>query len=95
MNTRKKLTADAQKLIFIMVGLPGRGKSYISRKLTAFLCWRGYKAQIFNVGRYRRETPQGHGAKADYFDPSNSSAVASREKAAMDALEDLFAFLGR
>ena len=38
-----------------MVGLPARGKSFVSRKLEAYLNWSGSQAKIFNVGRYRRQ----------------------------------------
>ncbi len=41
-------------LIITMVGLPARGKSYLSRKLRNFLCWSGLKGKIFNFGMYRR-----------------------------------------
>ncbi len=32
----------------------GRGKSFVARKLHAYLTWRGNPCQVFNVGRYRR-----------------------------------------
>ena len=38
-----------------MVGLPARGKSYISKKLCKYLIWLGYEARVFNIGNYRRE----------------------------------------
>ena len=38
-----------------MVGLPARGKSFISRKISRFLQWRGLQVEIFNVGKYCRE----------------------------------------
>ena len=62
------------------MGLPGRGKSSISRKLNGFLNWKGYRSKIFNVGKYRRETAGGESAKADYFDPKNTSAKDERER---------------
>jgi broad specificity phosphatase PhoE len=37
------------------VGLPARGKSFLSRKLLNYLTWRGNQCRIFNVGKYRRE----------------------------------------
>ncbi len=95
MKFRRKLTADSAKLVFIMVGLPGRGKSYISRKLCQFLNWKGYHCSIFNVGRYRRSTDIGREGRADFFDSSNAEATAAREQAAMDALADLFLFFGK
>lgn len=52
---RRKLTKNSQRLVIALVGLPARGKSFVSRKLEAYLKWSGSQAKIFNVGRYRRE----------------------------------------
>ena len=45
----------SRTLAIIMVGLPARGKTYISRKIARYLTWLGSKAKIFNVGNYRRD----------------------------------------
>lgn len=37
-----------------MVGLPARGKSYITKKLARYLNWLQHDTQIFNVGERRR-----------------------------------------
>jgi len=42
------------KQIIIMVGLPARGKSFISNKLLKYLNWSNINTKIFNVGIYRR-----------------------------------------
>ena len=42
------------KLVIATVGLPARGKSYISHKLVNFLCWSGIESEIFNAGKTRR-----------------------------------------
>ena len=42
------------KQIIIMVGLPARGKSFISNKLLKYLNWSNINTKIFNVGNYRR-----------------------------------------
>ncbi|KAH9908090.1 6-phosphofructo-2-kinase [Xylariomycetidae sp. FL2044] len=44
----------AAKLVIIMVGLPARGKSYITKKLRRYLSWQQYNTMIFNVGNRRR-----------------------------------------
>ncbi|KAK0635054.1 histidine phosphatase superfamily [Bombardia bombarda] len=44
----------AAKLVIIMVGLPARGKSYITKKIQRYLSWQQYDCQIFNVGNRRR-----------------------------------------
>ena len=47
--------SDSAKLILVMVGLPARGKSFISSKLQSFLQWSGKRTQIFNAGQKRRQ----------------------------------------
>lgn len=37
-----------------MVGLPARGKSYITKKLARYLSWQQHNTKIFNVGARRR-----------------------------------------
>lgn len=34
-----------------MVGLPARGKSYLSNKLMRYLRWLEYDVKVFNVGQ--------------------------------------------
>ncbi|OTB04291.1 hypothetical protein M426DRAFT_58755 [Hypoxylon sp. CI-4A] len=46
----------AAKLVIIMVGLPARGKSYITKKLRRYLAWQQHNTRIFNVGNRRRVT---------------------------------------
>ncbi len=45
----------AAKLVVIMVGLPARGKSYITKKIRRYLAWQQHNTQIFNVGNRRRK----------------------------------------
>lgn len=60
--TRSKVSPDgriaerdvASKLVIIMVGLPARGKSYITKKLQRYLSWQQHNTKIFNVGNRRR-----------------------------------------
>ncbi|KAL3427563.1 6-phosphofructo-2-kinase 1 [Phlyctema vagabunda] len=42
------------KLVIVMVGLPARGKSYITKKLRRYLAWQQHNTRIFNVGNRRR-----------------------------------------
>ncbi|KAK4252062.1 6-phosphofructo-2-kinase-domain-containing protein [Corynascus novoguineensis] len=44
----------AAKLVIIMVGLPARGKSYITKKIQRYLSWQQHNTKIFNVGNRRR-----------------------------------------
>eukprot|EP00414_Alexandrium_minutum_P009051 CAMPEP_0113834310 /NCGR_PEP_ID=MMETSP0328-20130328/8363_1 /TAXON_ID=39455 /ORGANISM="Alexandrium minutum" /LENGTH=57 /DNA_ID=CAMNT_0000802619 /DNA_START=15 /DNA_END=185 /DNA_ORIENTATION=- /assembly_acc=CAM_ASM_000350 len=57
-----------------MVGLPARGKSFISMQLTRFLNWTGVEARVFNAGNHRRETEVGV-QDASYFDPKSTAAL--------------------
>jgi len=60
--TQSKVSPDGKipkrdvgaKLVVIMVGLPARGKSYITKKIHRYLSWQQYDTQIFNVGNRRR-----------------------------------------
>lgn len=45
----------AAKLVIVMVGLPARGKSYITKKVRRYLAWQQHNTQIFNVGNRRRK----------------------------------------
>lgn len=78
-----------RKLLLVMVGLPARGKSFISRKLARYLSWLGYKTKVFNLGNYRREK-YGSQHRHDFFSPENSDSVHVRNAIAEEALDDLF-----
>lgn len=60
--TRSRVSPDGKiagrdvsaKLVIIMVGLPARGKSYITKKITRYLSWQQHDTRIFNVGNRRR-----------------------------------------
>lgn len=60
--TKSKISPDGKiaqrdigaKLVIIMVGLPARGKSYITKKIVRYLNWLQHDAMIFNVGHRRR-----------------------------------------
>jgi 6-phosphofructo-2-kinase len=60
--TRSKISPDGKiaqrdvgaKLVVIMVGLPARGKSYITKKIQRYLSWQQHETRIFNVGNRRR-----------------------------------------
>ena len=80
-------------LALVMVGLPARGKTYLSRKLARWLGWQGYRAEVFNVGSYRRDRV-GAEQPAAFFDPGNPLGRAARESVARAALDDLLAWVG-
>jgi hypothetical protein len=65
------------KMVFAMVGLPARGKTYIARKLYRHLSWMGYNVCYVNVGNYRRKILGPH-QPHDFFDPRNEDAAKKR-----------------
>ncbi|KAI9217497.1 6-phosphofructo-2-kinase-domain-containing protein [Blastocladiella britannica] len=76
------------KLACVMVGLPARGKTYISQKICRYLEWMGTSCKVFNVGQYRRKTA-GANCRSEFFDPSNKEAALLRNEAASMALADM------
>ncbi|EIW72084.1 hypothetical protein TREMEDRAFT_26324 [Tremella mesenterica DSM 1558] len=89
------------KIVVAMVGLPARGKSYLSNKLMRYLRWLEYNVEVFNVGQLRRtkarhEQEAGKG-KADhsakFFSHSDPKANAAREQLAEESLEMLITWL--
>ncbi|KAG5508355.1 hypothetical protein JIQ42_08280 [Leishmania sp. Namibia] len=86
--------SDTVSIVVCMVGLPGRGKSFISKRLMRYINWKGVPCRVFNAGNYRRqllgvETTAG----ADFFDPSNPKGAQLRERMAELACEDLVSFI--
>lgn len=50
---------ESLKLVIVCVGLPARGKSYITKKLQRYFNWSQFNTRIFNVGNTRREKHTG------------------------------------
>lgn len=78
-------------LVLGMVGLPARGKSYISRKLARMLNWTGIKAKVFNIGMYRRVLV-GPDCDSTFFDQTNVEALKARENCAYLAMNDMISY---
>ncbi|KAJ7733422.1 6-phosphofructo-2-kinase-domain-containing protein [Mycena maculata] len=89
------------KIVLAMVGLPARGKSYLSNKLMIYLKWLEYDVKVFNVGQLRRtrarQKAQQSGIKEDhsasFFSHDNPEATLSRDRLAEDSLEMLIKWL--
>ncbi|KAK2460993.1 hypothetical protein APHAL10511_007463 [Amanita phalloides] len=89
------------KIVVAAVGLPARGKSYLSNKLMIYLKWLEYDVKVFNVGQLRRtrarQKAQQSGIKenhtASWFNHDNAAANESRERLAIDSLEMLIQWL--
>lgn len=80
---------NGDKLVVVMVGLPGRGKTYIARKLARYLrFFHGAPAEVMNIGNYRRKlfgAEQTH----EFFDYTNEKHMDDRFRAAELAMQDL------
>lgn len=70
-----------------MVGLPARGKTYISKKLARYLNWVGIFTKVYNLGEYRRMATSAYKSH-EFFRPDNQEAMAIRTECALRALED-------
>ena len=80
MQDRDNRTADVSRVVYVMVGLPARGKSFIARKLAAFIAW-GCKsrARVFNAGKYRRK---------DQIERAHSKSIMTSPSVAYAAPQD-------
>nr|KAF6310985.1 6-phosphofructo-2-kinase/fructose-2,6-biphosphatase 4 [Myotis myotis] len=78
--------------LIVMVGLPARGKTYISKKLTRYLNWIGVPTREFNVGQYRRDMVQTY-RSFEFFLPDNEEGLRIRKQCALAALRDVRRFL--
>lgn len=79
--------------VIAMVGLPARGKTFMSKRIVKFLNGQGYECRIFNVGEYRRLSTDY--SAHDFFSSNNEQALHLRNKFAIDALEDLCSWLAK
>ena len=102
LEKRRKLTRNSERVVIVLVGLPGRGKSFVARKLQTFLKWRGTECKVFNVGKYRREAAAGKSKRqeagscdANFFDSKNEAAAKLRQEVAALALQDMLIWLDR
>ncbi|XP_077467266.1 6-phosphofructo-2-kinase/fructose-2,6-bisphosphatase-like [Stigmatopora argus] len=77
--------------LIVMVGLPARGKTYISKKLTRYLNWIGVPTKMFNVGQYRRRAVKTY-QNFEFFKPDNEEAMRIRKACATAALRDVAAY---
>ena len=90
-----------EKIVVAMVGLPARGKSFLSNKLMRYLRWREYKVRVFNVGQLRRAVARDSDAgswaaslqDSAFFDSNNAEAVKVREALSHECLEQLIHWL--
>ncbi|KAF6754542.1 bifunctional 6-phosphofructo-2-kinase/fructose-2,6-bisphosphate 2-phosphatase [Ephemerocybe angulata] len=95
-NKVAKPDYSESKIVVAMVGLPARGKSYLSNKLMIYL-----KAlKVFNVGQLRRTRAKAKAQRgikeehnSNWFSHANEQGNYSREELAHDSLEMLIQWL--
>jgi hypothetical protein len=81
------------KFVFCFSGLPGRGKTHISRRLASYLSFfYAVPVRVFNVAAYREKMHGGLKA-AEWFDPHNEEALKIRNECNEAALRDIVTFL--
>lgn len=81
--TRSKVSPDGliaardveSKLVIVMVGLPARGKSYVTKKLCRYLNWQQHGSRIFNVGNTRRKANQNVGPANQPLPDTNATDI--------------------
>ncbi|KAG0330365.1 hypothetical protein BGZ99_004735 [Dissophora globulifera] len=78
----------AGAIAIILVGLPARGKTAISRSLYRYLRWLGVQTKVFSVGNYRRQII-GVEITNDFFSPANKATADLRSKIANACLDDM------
>ncbi|XP_061112858.1 6-phosphofructo-2-kinase/fructose-2,6-bisphosphatase 2-like isoform X1 [Conger conger] len=78
--------------VIVMIGLPARGKTYMSKKLTRYLNWIGVPTKVFNLGVYRREAVKTY-KSYDFFRHDNKEAMTIRKQCALVALHDVKSYL--
>jgi hypothetical protein len=87
--SRKRKEAMGPKLVTVMVGLPARGKSYVSKKLARYLNWLQLETRVFNAGQTRRRAPvsqrEGDTPSNAYLRSSSPSSKGARFASALSA----------
>ena len=92
LERRMGVSARAGKMVFVMVGLPARGKTYTSKKIELFLSWMGHNVRLFNVGERRRKEVGGT-QDASFFDVRNEEAYSIRKQLAEGTMLEMFDWL--
>mmetsp|Transcript_106377 Transcript_106377/g.308285 ORF Transcript_106377/g.308285 Transcript_106377/m.308285 type:complete len:173 (+) Transcript_106377:421-939(+) len=72
-----QFSTNADKVALIMVGLPARGKTHVSRRLARYLnFFHSISVKVFNVGDYRRKLVKDE-MPASFFDHGNEVHIPS------------------
>jgi broad specificity phosphatase PhoE len=80
------------KIVICFCGMPGRGKTHISRRLGRYLSFfHALPVVVYNVSEYRRRMC-GALKDAEWFDPSNAEAQEKREACNKQCIVDMIKF---
>uniref|UniRef100_A0A672SQZ3 6-phosphofructo-2-kinase/fructose-2,6-bisphosphatase 4 n=1 Tax=Sinocyclocheilus grahami TaxID=75366 RepID=A0A672SQZ3_SINGR len=90
--SQKRVCMTNCPTLIVTVGLPARGKTYISKKLTRYLNWIGVPTKEFNVGQYRRECVKIY-KSFEFFRPDNEEGLKIRKQCALAACNDVRQYL--
>jgi 6-phosphofructo-2-kinase/fructose-2,6-biphosphatase 2 len=74
----------------VLVGLPGRGKSFVANKVSYYLNWVQIPCKVFSVANYQRMSVA-HTA-AEKYSLVDDIARDLRRKISMEALDDIFSW---
>lgn len=84
---------NINNIVIVMVGLPGRGKTYIANRLCRWLKWKNINTKIFSAGSYRRKLFAKEEMDYRWFDPSNKKNVEKREQIIDIVYHDIISWL--
>lgn len=81
------------KLYIVLVGLPARGKSFISSRLQEGLAADGIKIKVFNNGDLRRQRLGRESALPEFYRPDNEEGRSQREELALTSMRNAREYL--
>jgi len=84
---------EEPKLVIIMLGFPGSGKTNIASKVARFLRWNSHRCRVFSIAKYRLDKV---GTKsADFFDPANEEFAMQRHEILKCVVQDAIRYMQR
>ncbi|KAK9883171.1 hypothetical protein WA026_001370 [Henosepilachna vigintioctopunctata] len=89
---RKPLPRQFSPLMVAMVGLPGRGKSLLAKRLARYMNYTGDTTKVYDISDYRRKHMKKY-ASHEMFRADNLPAWRIRLQSFREALEDAAAWL--
>ncbi|XP_044759549.1 6-phosphofructo-2-kinase/fructose-2,6-bisphosphatase-like [Coccinella septempunctata] len=89
---RKPLLRQFSPLMVAMVGLPGRGKSILAKRLERYMNYTGDITKVYDISEYRRKHMEKY-ASHEMFKADNLPAWRIRIQSFREALEDAAAWL--